>query len=286
MPDNTALSAAPRHVAGLSANLKMRIVSGAVLAAIAFTLTWAGTWAFALLVTVIALVVSWEWGRIVRGKSADLAFYVHAAGLLLAICLAAAGYAALGVAVLATAAIILIPLVFGRGARLSALGVFYSGVPSVALIWLRSSESYGLAAVLFIFAIVWSSDIAAYAFGRLIGGAKLWPSISPNKTWAGLLGALGAGSAAGGISSLFIADASLVRLAIVGLALSLVAQGGDLAESALKRLFGIKDASDLIPGHGGFMDRMDSIVAVATASALLALIIGPNAPARAFLIGV
>jgi phosphatidate cytidylyltransferase len=264
----------------------MRIVSGAVLAAIAFALTWAGTWPFALLVAVIALFVSWEWGRIVRGTSADLAFYVHATGLLLAICLAAAGYAALGVAVLATAAIILIPLVFGHGARLSALGVFYSGVPSVALIWLRSSEPYGLAAVLVIFAIVWSSDTAAYAFGRMIGGARLWPSISPNKTWAGLVGALGAGTAAGGIASLFIADASLVRLAVVGLALSLVAQGGDLAESALKRLFGIKDASDLIPGHGGFMDRMDSIVAVATASALLALIIGPHAPARAFLIGV
>jgi phosphatidate cytidylyltransferase len=286
MPDNTALSAAPRNVAGLSANLKMRIVSGAVLAAIAFALTWAGTWPFALLVAVIALFVSWEWGRIVRGTSADLAFYVHATGLLLAICLAAAGYAALGVAVLATAAIILIPLVFGHGARLSALGVFYSGVPSVALIWLRSSEPYGLAAVLVIFAIVWSSDTAAYAFGRMIGGARLWPSISPNKTWAGLVGALGAGTAAGGIASLFIADAPLVRLAVVGLALSLVAQGGDLAESALKRLFGIKDASDLIPGHGGFMDRMDSIVAVATASALLALIIGPHAPARAFLIGV
>jgi phosphatidate cytidylyltransferase len=287
MPDHVAATEAPPGgTPALSANLKLRIVSGAALALTAFAFAYAGTVSFALLVATVAVFVAWEWGRIVRGIGADLAFYIHAAALLLAIVLTAAGYAALGVAVLIIAAIILVPLVFGRGARLSALGVFYAGLPAVALIWLRSSESYGLAAVLFIFAVVWSSDIAAYAAGRLIGGAKLWSSVSPNKTWAGLIGALCAGAVSGVIAALMLSDASIVRLSAIGLVLSFIAQAGDLGESALKRVFGRKDASDLIPGHGGFMDRMDSIVAVATAAALFSLAIGPHAPARALLFGL
>lgn len=286
MPDNMAFAAAERrNNPMLTPNLKARIVSGTVLAALAFGLAYVGPLSFAALILVVGLFVSWEWGRMVRGVGTDLAFYIHATAVTAAIGLAVAGYAALAVAVLLTAAIILIPLVFGRGARLSALGVFYVGLPSVSLLWLRMSEPYGLAAVLLIFAVVWSSDIAAYAAGRLIGGPKLWPSISPNKTWAGLAGALSAGALAGAAAALMLSEASVVRLALVGLGLSFVAQAGDLAESALKRLFGRKDASDLIPGHGGFMDRMDSIVAVAVAAAMLALVIGPHAPARALLLG-
>ena len=148
MSDNMAVTAHRRGNPALSANLKSRIVSGAVLAAVAFGLACAGPNSFALLVLVVALFVAWEWGRMVRGVGADLAFYIHALAVTAAIGLAAAGYAALGVAVLVTAAIILIPLVFGRGARLSALGVFYVGLPSVSLLWLRSSEPHGLAAII------------------------------------------------------------------------------------------------------------------------------------------
>jgi len=160
------------------------------------------------------------------------------------------------------------------------------GLPAISLLWLRSNEPYGFAAVVLVFAIVWCSDIGAYAAGRLIGGPRLWPKISPNKTWAGLIGGLAAGTAAAAIvAPLFVAEASPLRLALTGLGLSMVAQAGDLAESALKRLFGLKDASDLIPGHGGFMDRMDSIVAVAVAAALFAFVVDAHAPARALLFG-
>jgi phosphatidate cytidylyltransferase len=287
MSDNLAVSEVDRRGRpALSPNLKLRIVSGAVLAAVAFGLAYAGPKPFAVLVLVVALFVSWEWGRMVRGVGADLAFFIHAIAVTAAILLATAGYAALGGAVLVTAAIILIPLVFGRGARLSALGVFYVGLPAISLLWLRSDEPYGFAVVLLIFAIVWSSDIAAFAAGRTIGGPKLWPRISPNKTWAGLIAALAAGAVAALIVVPLVADASPLRLALTGLGLSLVAQMGDLAESGLKRLFGLKDASDLIPGHGGFMDRMDSIVAVAVAAALFALAVDPHAPARALLLGL
>jgi phosphatidate cytidylyltransferase len=233
MSENMAVEAARRPGPALSQNLKMRIVSGAVLAAAAFGLAWAGPLPFALLVLVVGLFVSWEWGRMVRGVSSDLAFYVHATALVGAVGLACAGYAALGPAVLLCAAIILVPLVFGHGARLSALGVFYVGLPAIALIWLRQDEPYGFAAVLLIFAIVWSSDIAAFAAGRVIGGPKLWPRISPNKTWSGLIGGVTAGALAAVLVQQAIGDAALPRLALVGLGLGLVAQMGDLAESAM-----------------------------------------------------
>ena len=286
MSNNLAVSEPePRSGRQLSGNLKSRIVAGTVLAAIALCLAYAGPLPFAALVLVVGLFVSWEWGRMVRGVSTDLAFFVHAIAVVAAVVLATAGYAALGVAVVVIAAIILIPLVFGRGARLSALGVFYVGLPSVSLLWLRLDEPHGFLAILLIFAVVWSSDIAAFAAGRLIGGPKLWPRISPNKTWAGLMGAAAAGVVAGGIFAQVL-NASSPRLVLTGLGLGLVAQAGDLGESALKRLFGIKDASDLIPGHGGFMDRMDSIVAAAVAAALIALAVDAHAPARALLFGV
>jgi phosphatidate cytidylyltransferase len=284
MPDNAAArqaSAGPL----ISTNLKQRLVWGIAFAALAFALTYAGPLPFAVLVLVCALVISWEWGRLVRGAAFDLGFFVHAGAVTAAIALAAAGYAALGLAVVGVAAITLVPLYIGRGARLSALGVFYVGLPAMALLWMRGDEPYGFTAVLFIFAVVWGSDTAAYAAGRTIGGPKLWPRVSPNKTWAGFIGALVAGAVAGAIFAALIGDADATRLVLLGIGLAAVAQAGDLAESALKRLFSLKDASDLIPGHGGFMDRMDSLVAAATVAALIALVIDAHAPSRALLFG-
>lgn len=287
MPDNVVASQTEAgNAPWLSSNLKLRLISGAVLATVAFLLTYAGPLPFALLILVCALVISWEWGRLVRGATFDLGFFLHAIGVTAAIVLAAAGYAALALAVLVITAITLVPLYIGRGARLSGLGVFYVGLPAVALLWLRSDEPFGFTAVLFIFAVVWSSDTAAYAAGRSIGGPKLWPRVSPNKTWAGLAGALTAGAVAAAVFAVLEPEVGPLRLILLGVALALVAQAGDLAESALKRLFNLKDASDLIPGHGGFMDRMDSIVAAAVAAALLALAIDPHAPARALLFGI
>jgi phosphatidate cytidylyltransferase len=286
MPDKALTSGSESSsMPMMSSNLKLRLISGIVLATLAFALLYAGALPFALLVLVCAVVISWEWGRLVRGEAFDLGFFVHAFAVAAAIVLAGAGYAALSVAALIIAAIILVPLYMGRGARLSALGVFYVGLPAISLLWLRGDEPFGFMAVLFIFAVVWSSDTAAYAAGRAIGGPKLWPRVSPNKTWAGLIGALCAGALSGAVIAALEPEAGAVRLVLVGIGLALVAQAGDLGESALKRLFNLKDASDLIPGHGGFMDRMDSIVAVAVAAALLALAIDPHAPARALLFG-
>lgn len=159
------------------------------------------------------------------------------------------------------------------------------GIPAVALVALRGSEPYGLTAVLFIFCIVWAGDIAAFLGGRLIGGAKLYPSISPNKTWAGLISAIMAALLVGVAFWFALALAPFAHLIACAAALGMAAQLGDLAESALKRLFRVKDASHLIPGHGGFMDRMDGVVTAATVAAAIGLMIDWAAPARALILG-
>ncbi len=157
------------------------------------------------------------------------------------------------------------------------------GAPVIALVWLRSDAPHGALAIRFIYAVVWATDIFAFVCGKLIGGPKLWPRISPNKTWAGTFGGLGCAAVAGGLFAMWIGHPSPLALAFAAGLLSVAAQLGDLGESALKRAFGIKHASLLIPGHGGFMDRMDGIVAAAVVSALVALVINPPAPARALL---
>jgi phosphatidate cytidylyltransferase len=285
MPDDAAVSANSPGGSVMSGNLKLRILSGVAFAAVALLLTYFGLLTFALLVLVCSMVICWEWGRLVRGVGFDIGFWVHAVSVAAAIVLAAAGHAALSLAVLIVAAITMVPLYMGSGARLSALGVFYVGLPAVTLLWIRGDEPFGFLAVLLLFGIVWLSDIGAYAAGRLIGGPKLWPRVSPNKTWAGLGGALAGGLLAGLIIGVLDPHLELGRLLALAFFLALVAQAGDLAESALKRSFGLKDASDLIPGHGGFMDRMDSLVAVAVVVALLALAIDASDPARALLYG-
>jgi phosphatidate cytidylyltransferase len=239
---------------------------------------------FASLVLLVALLMSWEWGRVVRGVEFDLTFLVHAAAVAIGLGLAAFGYAALGLAVLTTGSIIVVPLQFGERPLVSAAGVLYAGLPAVALLWLRGDEPYGFLAVLFIFAIVWATDIFAYLSGHIIGGPKLWPNVSPNKTWSGLIGGVASSTLAGALFAYYLGS-RVPALAASGFILGLIAQAGDLAESALKRRFGVKDTSNLIPGHGGFMDRMDGVVTVAVTAALFALFAGPGAPARALLFG-
>jgi phosphatidate cytidylyltransferase len=262
-------------------DLKPRLIAGAVMAAVALALAYAGPKPFALLVIAVALVMCWEWGRVVRGEEFGLAFVVHAGTIIVAGVLAAVGLPALGGVAVAIGGIILLVMPLGPRQAMSAAGVAYVGFPTVAMLWLRADVSLGFVAILFIFAIVWGSDIGAFAAGRTIGGPKLWPRVSPNKTWAGFLGALAAGLVSGLIFAQVVSGASSLVLATNGVLLAFVAQMGDLAESALKRQFGIKDSSAIIPGHGGVMDRADSTVAVSVAVSILALLVNPASPARA-----
>ncbi len=149
------------------------------------------------------------------------------------------------------------PVIWGAG------GVVYAGMALVGPALLRADPQLGFVALLFLFAIVWATDIFAYLVGRLMGGPLLWPGVSPKKTWSGAIGGLAGGVAAGtgvAYASIGMAPALAGGLALV---LSIVAQGGDLFESAVKRRFGAKDASSLIPGHGGLMDRLDGFIVAA-----------------------
>ena len=282
MSENTT-ERAVAPTSGLSRDLRPRIISGLVMGLIALGLNYAGPMPFALLVVAVATLVSWEWGRVVRGQDADFAFLVHATAVIAAGGLAAIGLAAIGVVMLLIGAILVLLIQIGQHGRLSGLGVIYVGLPAVALLWIRSDEPFGFAAVLFVLLVVVVTDTCAYFGGRLIGGPRLWPRVSPNKTWAGLLSGISSAAIARAAFAVFIPDSSATQLALSGFILGCVSQIGDLAESALKRGFGVKDASALIPGHGGFLDRVDGVVFAAAAAALLALTVNMHAPAQAIL---
>lgn len=266
--------------------LAWRVVSGLVLAAIAVAATYAGGAGFAALVMLIAVVMSWEWGRIVRSESHDVAIVaVHASAAVAGCVLAAFGLPLLGAIAVAIGAAVVLVLAYNDNGRWSAIGVLYVGLPAIALVWLRGGSSAGAAAILFLFAIVWTTDTFSYVCGKLIGGPKLWPWLSPNKTWAGTIG----GVVCAGIAALVFAvvtEQVSLSFAATGLLLAVAAQTGDLTESALKRAFNVRNASNLIPGHGGFMDRMDGIVGAATVAAMIAAINNLDQPAIGLLQGL
>ena len=269
----------------LGGDFVTRLASGLAMGVVVALFTLSGAVPFAVLVVAVAMMLSWEWGRLVHGREADLVIAVHVGAVGVAAVLAAVGFVGLGLLALPIGAILAMLLSLGHNSLFSALGVFYAGLPAVALIWLRSDATLGLLAVIFVIIIVIASDTAGFLSGRLMGGPKLWPRISPNKTWAGLIGALVASSIVGALFWFAVPDGSAVRLAAAGAMLSFVAQAGDLAESAIKRRFGAKDSSSLIPGHGGVMDRVDGLAAAATAVGLASFVINVHSPAHALLLG-
>lgn len=265
-------------------DLKQRLLSALLLAAVALGVDYAGQWPFAILVAALSGVMCWEWGRLVRGGQNDSALTVHVTTVLLAILVTVAGFPALACVVVLAGAIAVVPLRLGEHAPMSAVGVLYVGLPAIALVWIRSDPLYGAIGVVLLFVAVWGTDTGAYVAGRAIGGPKLWPSVSPNKTWAGLAGGVTTAAVLSAVLGTMIPGASPLRLALFGALLGLAGQAGDLAESALKRRYGVKDASSLIPGHGGFMDRLDGLVVAAAVAGLVALMLNVQAPAEAIVL--
>ncbi|MFA5956164.1 phosphatidate cytidylyltransferase [Hyphomicrobium sp.] len=266
--------------------LRLRIVSGVAIGIIAFAMLYWSPGAFALLTFFVAAAMSWEWGRIVRGPMPDSGLVVHILAVLAAAVLTAWDMAGMAIVAAIIGAVAVSVLVMGSDrTRLSGAGVLYTALPVVALGWLRGDEPLGFLATLFVVLAVAVTDVAAFAAGRTIGGPKLWPEVSPNKTWSGLIGGIAAAAVLGALFSVLSGTGGAIWLASLGLAVGLVAQWGDLAESALKRHFGLKDSGGLIPGHGGFMDRMDGLVTASIAAALIGFSIDAFAPARALLYG-
>lgn len=279
-PETTAMGI------GTTRELRRRAISAVALGALALGAVYAGPVPFGILVLLIAMVMSWEWRHIVESGRLNESLLVHVAAVCFAVICAIAGLEAVAFGILLVGAAILFLLNFGQGAGISVLGVLYVGVPAVLLVTMRASGDFGLLAVLFIFAVVWASDISAFVGGRMIGGMKLYPSISPKKTWAGLVSAIVGALLVGVVFWFFLPGTHIAYLVVCAGGLGLVSQFGDLAESALKRLFRVKDSSDLIPGHGGFMDRMDGLAAAAMAGAVVGLLINSETPARALLFGM
>ena len=158
------------------------------------------------------------------------------------------------------------------------LAILYTLAALAALLWLRHQPVFGRETLIWLMACVWATDIGAYFVGSLAGGAKLAPSISPSKTWSGLVGGMAWSAVASALAGWVFGNGETLMLAAVGAVLAVVAQAGDLLESAAKRRAGVKDSGRLIPGHGGVLDRIDGLIAVLVVVALARLIIGGEWP--------
>ena len=274
MKDVMARSVAERAMS----ELVRRTISAVVLAPVALgAVYYGGPW-FAVVVAAVAAIATFEWTRLAIGRSPGTDFGLAVTFVVGAIVAQALSSSSVALALLAVGAISVMVVSFLSDApdRLGrtglALGVPLIGVPAVALVWLRADPLTGRGMIFWLLAVVWAVDIGAYAFGRLIGGPRLAPAISPGKTWAGLLGGLACGAAVGFSVSYVVGQPVDATLALASLGLGIVAQLGDLGESWVKRRAGAKDSGDLIPGHGGVLDRIDGLWPAAAVLGLLILV--------------
>ncbi len=248
------------------------MVVGLFLAVVAIADIWIGGPAFTLMIAAGVIVILWEWsamhaiampwrvgGALVLAATALLSHIGQPGQALILLC--AAALLSTGMALLART----------QGKRWLSTGLLYAGLPAIALIWLRN-EADGFALVMWTMGLVWATDILAYFSGRAIGGPKIWPAISPNKTWAGLFGGMaGAALFSFGFAAWRGWPQAGFAMLLLGAFLAVIAQAGDFFESWLKRRAGVKDSGKLFPGHGGVMDRVDGLVPVACLVALWAV---------------
>ncbi len=258
------------QVKSLWSDLALRIVSGVVLAVAAFAVTWWGGLAYSLFFGVVTVLIYREWvamvGEAPTGTPA-LTGYIAVLGSLfcfyfgdwqagLAIPVFGAGY-------------LLIARCSYAAARWCAGGIIYAGLFGAAMLLLRQDATHGFAAILILFALVWGTDVSAYFVGKFVGGPKLWRRVSPKKTWSGSLGGLVLGTGFSVVVAIILGlQPSVTMVTMLG-GLSVLSQVGDLAESQMKRMFGVKDSGTLIPGHGGVMDRVDGLLFAVVAAAVI-----------------
>lgn len=268
-----------RRAETLDPALRKRISAGALLGTVAVGDVLLGGWFFAVLVLAAVVVMATEWARLAAYRDPAVRRYVLWPSLVIpAMAIIIAMYEATGAALLflafgciATAAL---ARLYRAPVARTAGGVLYIGLPAVSLLWLRNSLEHGATIVLWLFFVVWATDTFAYFAGRAIGGPRLAPRLSPKKTWAGLGGGMLGAAVVGGLFALAREGAVLWASALAA-ALAVVAQMGDLFESWLKRRADVKDSGDLIPGHGGLLDRVDGLLFAAPAFAAAILLSAP-----------
>ncbi|MTJ84095.1 MAG: phosphatidate cytidylyltransferase [Telmatospirillum sp.] len=250
--------------------LRQRILSALVLAPCAVLAVWFGSWAFIALAAVAGALMAWEWSRLCLGRFGADGLFLSMMSVLVVVLGAEAPVAGLTLAVGSAVTVPWIGRWDGRSPLWMAAGALYIGLPALSLVWLRGQ---GRETVFWLLLLVWATDIGAYAAGRAIGGPKLMPRVSPKKTWAGLAGGMVSAALVGGGAGL-VYEISPTVLALLSALLAIVAQAGDLAESWVKRRFGVKDSSAIIPGHGGVLDRLDGLLAAAPVVAVICLAMG------------
>jgi phosphatidate cytidylyltransferase len=255
-----------------SRNLVMRVIAALILAPLAIAIAYAGGWLWILLVTLAVIGLYVEWLTIV-GLAREMPVVVSgiAALAVTGLCLAigridaASGVLAIGLAAVA--------LLTRERRNWTAAGFFYAAAAEMASVLVRLDSVKGFVALIFVLLIVWVTDIGGYFAGRGIGGPKLWPRVSPKKTWAGAAGGFAASLAvAFGFAAFDLGKTG--ALLLLSAVLSVVSQLGDLFESAVKRRFGVKDSSHIIPGHGGLLDRLDGFVAAIIVAAIFGFLRG------------
>jgi phosphatidate cytidylyltransferase len=266
-------------------NLALRVVSSLVLAPLAIVTAYFGGVVFTLFWTAAALVVFWEWQTLVCGHDRNSVLAIGAAALVGTAVMLFGGLNGTALALTVLGAFGAAGLASRARRAWCAGGLFYAAALLIAPLILRHDAALGFAAILFVFAVVWLSDIAAYFAGRAIGGPKLMPSVSPNKTWSGAIGGTVTGALGGVLVARYFGLGNLAAVAAVAVVLSLASQAGDLMESAIKRRFNTKDASNIIPGHGGLMDRLDGFVTAVVAAVLIGIAHGGvTAPGRGLMV--
>lgn len=287
-PDLVA-AAAPRLVPGpvppnaAGHELWRRVASSMVLAPLAIVSAYVGGEAFTAFWGLAAIGIAWEWCGLVSGTRLLLPISVVTLGGATVLFIVEGVFWAIAWLVVGGGVAAAVAPGGRRGWTVAAIGS--AGAVLAAPVVLRADAQWGFLAVILLFAVVWTTDVAAYFVGRQMGGPRLWPAVSPKKTWSGALGGMVAAVGAGVVVAKMAGLGDLPVIAVLCGGLSVVGQAGDLLESAVKRRFGTKDASRLIPGHGGLMDRLDGFMAAAVVGTLIGLLRGgADAPARGLLL--
>ncbi|MEM9683885.1 MAG: phosphatidate cytidylyltransferase [Pseudomonadota bacterium] len=256
-------------------SLRLRLVSAAVLLPAAILVVWLGSWWLAAFLAVLSGAMCWEWSNLCNPSRIDVWSIMLVAGGAAPLVFVAFGFEGM-LWLLAAALVALVALALAG--RLEYPAVCIPGLPYIAvgiccIVWLRADPEHGLLTVVWAATAIVATDVGAYFVGRNVGGPKLAPRVSPNKTWSGLFGGMIFAGLTGLIIGVWV-GAAWIAMAIGGMAIALISQAGDLIESALKRKFGAKDASQLIPGHGGFLDRFDGYLTAMPAAALMSAFAG------------
>lgn len=254
-------------------NLGLRVASAAVAGPAVLAATWFGGWPYLVLIAIGVALLAIEWGGMTAPGAPTRVAAAVAAAVLIAVFVGYRGdfIWAWGAIVLTSAGAALVARGVAQRPTDAAYGVLYIAPAALCLVWLRSTDQ-GHWWMMMLFAATWAADIGAFAVGSLLKGPKLWPRFSPNKTWSGFVGGLAAATGTGTLMAAMPAfELNLIAAAIIGLSVGLATMAGDLWESAIKRRFGVKDSGDLIPGHGGLLDRVDGLMFAVVVMAVVRL---------------